>query len=110
MAREKIGLGDSMKDLILKMSEGNPGAVNVLLRLLEDDPVMGPMVILHLDDMNIRGSQIWVAYKDFCREELSKFKEAVFARNSEMVAKVNEVCSYAGEVAVPGGASFERSK
>ena len=29
--------------------------------------------ILSLDDMNMRGSQIWVAYKDHCGQDIEKF-------------------------------------
>ena len=58
--RKRIELTDSMNDMLFKMSEGNPGGLNVLMGLMDRDP----LVFLALDDMNIRGTQIWIGYKD----------------------------------------------
>ena len=64
--RTPINLSDSTLDMIVAMSEGNPGALTVLMGMLESDNPAATMMILHLDDMNIRGTQIWVGYKDHC--------------------------------------------
>ena len=71
----------------------------------------GVMLLLGLDDMNIRGSQIWEAYKYLYNEDGKKFAEAIKARDEKMVQFINEeMASVGGEKAVTGGASFDRSK
>lgn len=64
-------------------------------------------VFLNLDDMNMRGSQIAVAYSDYAGRDVQKFIAAVNERDSLMVAAVNEKCAYTGEIAVTGGASLK---
>jgi len=104
--RESIDFGDSM--LLEKMSEGNPGAISVLGRLMIVPT--GLMSILDLDDMNIRGSQIWVAYKDYCGEDIDILTHSLTSRDGDMVKCVNiETARHGGGVkAVPQGASSEK--
>ncbi len=91
MERREIDIKkDTMKDFYHLMSEGNPGAITVLGNIMSNDPISGFNTLLHLDDMNIRGSQIWVAFKDYCKKDLSMLVEAVFKRDPKMVSKVNE--------------------
>ncbi len=99
-------LPDNWTDMIVHMSEGNPGGISVLCQLAKRDMAEGTMAIIEMDDMNIRGSQVWAAYKDFCDEDLDKLLLAVRERNESMVEKVNEICAYPGEYrAITFGAS-----
>ncbi len=110
--RRRIEAGMGLMDMITTMSEGNPGAVSVLAQISNKDPVMGGfMELLSLDDMNIRGTQIWVAYKDFAKEDIDIFLEAVKKRDSKMVDEVNKQGQMGNHdhVAVTSGASFNRS-
>ena len=75
--KEKIKLTDSTQDILFKMSEGNPGALTVLLKMLAEtkdidpDNMLGGFgPILSLDTLNLYGSQIWMLYKDVCKESL----------------------------------------
>jgi hypothetical protein len=104
--RDKITMNMSGMDLAVVMSEGNPGAMSVLSQLMLK--IEDLTVILGLDDMNIRGSQIWVAFKDFAGEDIEKLKEAVKSRNKDLVDIVNKECASYGEIAVTSGASFTR--
>ena len=104
--REKISLNDSIVNMIIKMSEGNIGACSVCTDLIKNNPDFGMMTLLDLDDMNMRGSQIWVGYKDHCKENLEMFIEACRNRDQVMVNTVNRVNSVAGQRAVTGGSSF----
>ena len=104
MARERINLNDKTSDIIYKMCEGNPGTLNVLMYYAQDF-VENMTVILGFDDMNMRGSQIWVAYKDFAGEDFEKLAEAVKRRDPELVAVVNRECANTGEIAAPYGVS-----
>ena len=101
--RRKIGLGTPLFDVIDAMSEGNPGAIRVCCEIVKASPLDGFITLLHLDDMGVRGSQIWVGFKDFANENLEDFVAAVFRRDPEMVRKINEQCPE--HRAVTGGAS-----
>ena len=61
--------------------------------------------ILNLDDMNIRGSQVWLGYKDHCGEDIEKFVQCAKNRDESMVEAIN---ANSEEVAVRHGASFTR--
>lgn len=109
-ARQKIEGNDTILDVIYKMSDGLPGAIVGMTELMKSDEA-GFMLLLGLDDMNIRGSQIWEAYKYLYHEDGKKFAEAVKNRDEKMVQFINEeLASTGGEKAVTGGASFDRNK
>ena len=99
-----IELSMSIQDVIVRMSEGNPGAITVMTEIIGADPLNGFFKILDLDDMNMRGEQIWVAFKDHCGSDIQKLLDALQDRNPEMVDTVNKQCS-ARHVAVKHGAS-----
>ena len=74
---EKITGNDTGMDMIAKMSEGNPGAINVLMQFITKAPMIDPKScmgglgpILMLDSCNIYGSRIWMLYKDVCNENI----------------------------------------
>lgn len=102
MTRLNIDPFKSLQDAILTMTEGNPGAINVLESCLKKQGQMTFMMktLLNLDDMNIRGSQIWTAFKDYCAhgsdritgtdENLDRFIEAVKQRDPNMVDMINQ--------------------
>ena len=89
-ARQKVSLNMSLADVILPMSEGNPGAATVLGKIImETDYTEALMRILDLDDMNIRGPQIWVGFKDHCGSDLDTFLEKIAHRDKRMVETIN---------------------
>jgi hypothetical protein len=89
IVRKRIDMNMDVREMIVTMAEGNPGAVTVLIQLVQADPVMGFMDVLHLDDMNMRGPQIWVGFKDHCKQDLAAFQEAIRSRDSALVETVN---------------------
>lgn len=109
-ARPKLDLNDTMIENIMKMTDGNPGAIVGLTSMLKADKT-GGMLLLGLDDMNIRGSQILEAYKYLYHEDGEKFAKAVSKRDPKMVDFINqELASVGGEKAVTGGALCDRHK
>lgn len=109
-ARKKLDINDTIMETIMKMTDGNPGAIVGITSMLKADKT-GGMLLLGLDDMNIRDSQIWEAYKYLYKEDGEKFAEAVSKRDQKMVDFINqELASVGGEKAVTGGASFDRHK
>lgn len=79
MSATRIKGSDSTQDVMVKMSEGNPGALTVLMSLMTraakidpDNWMPGLGEILSLDTLGIYGSKIWMLYKDVCGEDLVK--------------------------------------
>jgi hypothetical protein len=74
----RIQLTDTTMDILIKMSDGNPGALTVLMRTMNEGPAIDPQsmlgaisVILSLDTHDIYGSEIWLLYKDVCGQDLT---------------------------------------
>lgn len=75
--KERIELRDTMQEILIKLAEGNPGGLNVMLRILTASPIVDPddMLapigpILSLDTHGIYGSNIWILYKDCCGQDI----------------------------------------
>lgn len=109
--RKKISLGGSATDMLVVMAEGNPGAIRIMTEVIEKKKENSEWLrtLLDLDDMNMRGSQIWCAYKIGCGEDLDQFIKRVNDRDPELVKAVNDLdeSGRGPEVAVIGGGSFE---
>jgi hypothetical protein len=80
----RLRLNMHINDALFAMSEGNPGAITVLMdsvkRNGEIDPVNahGPWgLMVNLDYLEIYGSRIWMLYKDVCGEDLPRTTAAI---------------------------------
>lgn len=71
--KERIDLTDSAMSAVMKLAEGNPGAITAIMKMMERaqsiDPdsafgSFGPL--FSLDRMGIYGSRIWILWKDVC--------------------------------------------
>lgn len=76
---ERITLNDNVQSAILKMMDGNPGAMSALMSILDDgvkidpDSFMGAIApILTLDTLGIYGTDIYVLWSDICNRETNK--------------------------------------
>lgn len=90
----KIKLSDTMMDILMKLSEGNPGAVTVLVNLAKEGDQIDPDafsghlgVMLDLDTLGIYGSGIWVVYKDICRCSMKHFIAIFRARQLGLLSE-----------------------
>jgi len=70
---------DSTMSAVAKMVEGNMGAMEPLVRMLQegrkidpDDGLSGLSSILMLDTIGIYGTDIYVLYSDICNKDLAK--------------------------------------
>lgn len=77
MGYTKITEDMNMMDMMMVMSEGNPGALTVLMQMMQD--FNGILNILLLDSLNIRGSKIWGLYSDCCGKNVGKFNRTLMA-------------------------------
>lgn len=75
----RIELEDDTMSVIMKMADGNPGAMRVCMDLLKEaenidtDDIMGGFgSLLMLDSEAVYGPEIWMLYKDVCKEQLWK--------------------------------------
>ena len=76
----KINLRDSIMNVVVKMSDGNPGAMNALMQMLQPenqeidpDSIMGGMMkVLALDALGIYGSDIYILHNDICDRDMVK--------------------------------------
>ena len=99
--RSRIDLNCTTMDLLLVMAEGNPGACLALAKMAKTEP-RGLVAILHLDEMNIRGAQVWIAFKDHCEGDVNKLIDAAINHEQSLVDTVNACPGNGGEVASVG--------
>ena len=64
MRNEKLTGNMSAMDMIMIMSEGNPGAISVIMQMMNDSRSF--MDILLCDSLDIRGSKLYMLYNDCC--------------------------------------------
>jgi len=87
----------SDKDILIAMAEGDPGGLSVLMKLREGGVLLVMAVLL--DQMNMRGLQIWVAYKHWAGQDMDKLMKGLLEQDQGMVDVVNAECATYGEVA-----------
>lgn len=80
MGNEKITSDMNMMDMMMVMSEGNPGALTVLMQMTQDPRSI--LDILLLDSLGIRGSKIWMLYSDSCGKNARKFNRTLMVLRS----------------------------
>ena len=75
--KNKLTLDMTGRESIVLMCDGNPGALNVLLELVDKnaivdtDSVLGFMTTMcGMDESGIYGSDIWILYKDICGSDV----------------------------------------
>jgi hypothetical protein len=86
MTKTLLTLHDTTQSALMKLSGGNPGALTVMLQILEHAERIDPdrfggaaLVLLHLDELGIHGPKIWMLYKDVCGESISRMMGALRA-------------------------------
>lgn len=85
-----LGKNDSTLEAVVKMAEGNPGAINVLMEMLKDEEINGALAIYWMDQLQIRGWRIWFAFKDCCEQDLHKLFECLLSQDKDMLKKIDD--------------------
>ena len=112
MSAERIKLEDNTRNVIMKMSNGNPGAMDAVMRLLkpnniDPDNVLGGLgMVLLMDTYGIYGTDIYVLYNDICDRNLPKMVAVLRATQMGMFSSniLKDACSrqdYSGRAMVP---------
>lgn len=78
-------INDNINELSYKLSKGNPGAITVVVQLLQHGD--GMKVIEKLLIKNITGSELWVAFKQQDKD-IERFVQSVIG--SSVPKKENE--------------------
>ncbi|MFH6945136.1 hypothetical protein [Flavobacterium sp. FlaQc-50] len=120
-SKNRIQSKDTMPDVLAKMSDGNFGAVDALMKLLASDHVDpdnyfgGLGVILTLDTWQIYGTDIYVLYSDICDKDIVKMIAVLRATQMGLFAEslLKDACSrqdYSGRDIVPVNELYEKVK
>lgn len=80
--KPRIGLMDTGVDVITKMSEGNPGAINVLVQLMKRETPDGLGAILLFDTIGLYGCRIYMLWNDCCDCDLERVLQIMEAFRS----------------------------
>ncbi len=80
MGNEKIKFNMSTFEMAMVMSEGNPGALSVVMEMMKDP--RGFMGILLCDSLDIRGEKLYMLHNDCCDRENEKFYRTLKMFNS----------------------------
>ena len=70
-------------EAIKAMAVGNMGAARVACELYKyrSGEARGALALMYADDSNIRGPQLWIAYKYHCNEDLHTLCERLIKRD-----------------------------
>lgn len=68
--------------LIADYSEGNPGAITALTKSCKQE---GEEFLDNVQEMGeLRGSQIWIAFSDYCEEDIDEFVRRVNEKDKKL--------------------------
>lgn len=71
----RLKMTDSTMDIVIKMSDGNPGAMSTVMELLQEvnKDIRNIGVILFLDSpLELYGSQLYQLWNDCCGRDIQK--------------------------------------
>lgn len=92
----RIKLTDSPMEVMTKMSEGNPGALQTLFLLFSEAD--GLPYVLALDAIGIYGSRLYMLWNDCCNRDIGKVKKILYRwardeiKSEEILAHVSGGC------------------
>ena len=68
----KICASMSLKDAIIAMAEGNPGAASAMIDMLSANETKGTFGLLYLDTLGIYGEKLYMLWNDCCGRDSTK--------------------------------------
>jgi len=77
------------KDQIGRIVRGIPAAREIVKSIIKDFE-NAEFDLLHIDDMNLHGSALIIAYEQYCKSSLSKLLELVRERDESLIEFVND--------------------
>lgn len=106
----RIQLTDTGMDIVVKMCDGNPGAMTVLMELMKKKDFPS---ILSLDSHEIYGTDIYVLWNDICDRNLDHLRAVLAASMIGFIERnvVTDACSrqdYSGKAMIPVEELFQK--
>ncbi|MBE5812584.1 MAG: hypothetical protein E7314_02915 [Clostridiales bacterium] len=86
MANTRITANMNIKEILITMCDGNPGALTCMMQMLQSDP-LALFDILFFDTMEIYGEKIYMLWNDCCGRDMTKFKETIEYLKSGKISK-----------------------
>jgi len=75
----KITVTDVVQDVVIKMAEGNPGAMTAIIDIVNNLAAIDPQdtlgylsILFQLDEMGLYGTDIYILYNDKCNKDVRK--------------------------------------
>lgn len=87
---KRLSESDDLKQSVIKMCDGNPGAINVMMGLHVEFGETAIFTIRKMDALGIYGSDIWLAYKDVCGSSFDELDRRVAKDGSALVREIRE--------------------
>jgi len=85
----------TINDMVIAMSDGNPGAITVLMdsilssKEIDPDNWVGELgMIMNLEMCEVYGSRIWMLFKDVCGERLGRTAAMLRAVQLGIISRV----------------------
>jgi len=86
---EKIDQPDSVKNMLVDMSKGNPGGATVLVKLFEGvKPEDALKDIEILNEAGIYGGNLWIGFKDLCNQDIEEFRKKL--HDEDLVQQITD--------------------
>ena len=76
MTEKRITADMNIKEMIVIMSDGNPGAIACMLNMLDSNPT-ALLDILFFDTMEIYGSKIYTLWNDCCGRDMKMLRDTI---------------------------------
>lgn len=74
-----------MIEIIAKIGDGNPGAMNVVMGMAKAMPAVDfGYLVGALEDHKIVGPKLWLAYKDYARENTDTMATGILKHSSAL--------------------------
>ena len=84
----KLNKEMTVKDILIEMSEGNPGALSFLMEELNlGDEIRFVVDVSFFDMYEIYGSKLYMFWNDACNRDLDKVKETILLIVSNKIPK-----------------------
>lgn len=92
----RIKITDNGMEVLMKMSDGNPGCLTFLMQLFDDDLSKAFMLCLRFDTMELYGSRLYQLWNDCCDRDLGTvYKVLDQYSNSDILRHIDNGKGYA---------------
>ncbi len=87
----KINLNDKFSDIIIKLSEGNPGAMTTLFEIMKvkkNEEISCISTFLVIDTMELYGSHLYMLWNDCCNRDINETLNVI---NNYQLGKITNI-------------------